>query len=199
MVVFLKQFGPYQTNCYILKDNNKEIIIDPGEGSYSWVMDNVKDPRAILLTHGHFDHIYDATVLKRELKIPIFIHKLDAFMLRSDKDFCGYECCEADFMIDEGEYNFGGFKFKFLHFPGHTPGCCMIQIENLMFSGDFLFKESVGRWDFEYSSRSDMLKSLIKSKNLQGNFNMYPGHGSATTWEKEKENIDVYIRYVQKS
>ncbi|CAD7288647.1 hypothetical protein LMG7974_01108 [Campylobacter majalis] len=197
MMVFRKTFGIYQTNCYIVREGEQELIIDPGEGSCEWVIKSVKNARAILLTHGHFDHIYDVAALKKELKVPIFIHKNDAFFLRSDQDYMGYECCEADFMVEEGEYVYGGFKFKYHYFPGHTPGCSMIEIDDMIFSGDFLFKDSIGRWDFEYSNGFDMLKSVEKCKQLKGRYTIYPGHGESTTLERERENFDAYIRYIK--
>lgn len=68
-----------------------------------------------------------------------------------------------------------------------------------MFSGDFLFKDSIGRWDFPYSSKEDMIKSLEKCKNLRGDFILYPGHGEPSTLKREQENLDIWIRYVRKS
>lgn len=196
MKILSNAFGEYQTNCYIVKNGIGELIIDPGKGAYEWVVKNIKNPVAIICTHGHFDHIFDVAKLKCELNLVVFIHKDDAFMLQSDPFGYGYEICEADFKVDEGVYERMGFEFEFMHFAGHTPGCCMVRVGGDIFSGDFLFKSSIGRWDFEYSSKDDMIKSLKKCKSINGDFALYPGHAEPTTLKAEQENLDRWIRYV---
>ncbi|WP_346726504.1 MBL fold metallo-hydrolase [Campylobacter mucosalis] len=197
MKLFSRPFGAYQTNAYVLKFGDEEIIIDPGDGAREWVLGVVKNPKAILCTHGHFDHIFDVGVLKKELNVPVWIHKDDTFMLENDVDFAGYECCSPDFAVDEGVFECGEFKFEFMHFPGHTPGCSMIAVDDMLFSGDFLFAGAIGRYDFKYSNPSDMLKSLEKVSQIKREFKLYPGHGNSTTLQTELLNLPRYMRYLK--
>lgn len=200
MRVMHKSFGDFGTNCYIVTKNNSSIVIDPGDGAKDWVLQNAKKLKAILCTHGHFDHIFDASKLKDELKIPVYINKFDAFMCESD--IFGYmkSTFTPDVLVDNDEnFNIDDFFIKFHHFSGHTPGCSMIEIDDAMFSGDFLFRGSIGRWDFPFSDKNEMLKSLEKCKKLKGNFTLYPGHGEGSTLEVEQNNIGYWIGIVKNS
>lgn len=200
MRVIHKSFGDFGTNCYIVTKDNSSLVIDPGDGAKEWVLQNAKNLKAILCTHGHFDHIFDAGKLKDELEIPVYINKFDAFMCESD--IFGYmkNTFTPDVLVDNDKnFNIDNFYIKFHHFPGHTPGCSMIEIDDMMFSGDFLFRGSIGRWDFPFSDKNEMLKSLGKFKNLKGNFTLYPGHGESSTLEVEQNNIDYWIDIVKNS
>ncbi|MBE9818609.1 MBL fold metallo-hydrolase [Campylobacter concisus] len=200
MRVIHKSFGDFGTNCYIVTKDNSSLVIDPGDGAKEWVLQNAKNLKAILCTHGHFDHIFDAGELKDELEIPIYINKSDAFMCESD--IFGYmkSTFTPDILVGNDEnFNIDDFCIKFHHFPGHTPGCSMIEIDDAMFSGDFLFRGSIGRWDFPFSDKNEMLKSLEKCKNLKGNFTLYPGHGEGSTLKTEQNNIGYWIGIVKNS
>ena len=123
MRVIHKSFGDFGTNCYIVTKNDSSLVIDPGDGAKEWVLQNAKNLKAILCTHGHFDHIFD--------------YMKSTFA--------------PDVLVDNDEnFNIDDFCIKFHHFPGHTPGCSMIEIDDTMFSGDFLFRGSIGRWDFPF-------------------------------------------------
>ena len=200
MGVMHKSFGDFGTNCYIVTKNDSSLVIDPGDGAKEWVLQNAKNLKDILCTHGHFDHIFDAGKLKDELEIPVYINKFDAFMCESD--IFGYmkSTFTPDVLVDNDEnFNIDDFFIKFHHFPGHTPGCSMIEIDDMMFSGDFLFKGSIGRWDFPFSDKNEMLKSLEKCKILKGDFTLYPGHGEGSTLEAEQNNIGYWIGIVKNS
>lgn len=204
MEILKKSFGIYETNCYIVKTNYGDFIIDPGVNSTKWVLENIKDPLAILNTHGHFDHIWCNAELKKNLNIPILCPKEDSFMLESDCFNLGLTPCPADILVknDEKFYfnknglnkNNNGICIEFMFFPGHTPGSSMIKINNHIFSGDFIFKRSIGRTDFPYSSKKNMLESLKKIKNIGYDMPLYPGHGDNTTIKNEQKNIDVWIK-----
>jgi glyoxylase-like metal-dependent hydrolase (beta-lactamase superfamily II) len=184
--MLVKPCGDYQTNCYIYKD----IIIDPGVGATSWVSKNVTNPKAILLTHGHFDHVWSVSELQKKYKIPVYIHKNDEFMLSEDIFNIGVPKAKADVLISKDEIiDINGVDVSFKHFPGHTPGCMTIEIDEYMFSGDFIFNGSIGRVDFPYSSSSDMKKSFDKFLKLDYDKIILPGHGDKTTIKKEQENI----------
>lgn len=197
MEILMQACGRYQTNCYILSLNDKEIIIDPGENSYSWVINHVKNPLAILNTHGHFDHICNNYELKNKFNIPIYAPKDDVFMIENDIFDFGYTPSKVDIKAKDGDiFEIKDFKIKFHHFPGHTPGCSMIEVQNYMFSGDFLFYRSIGRYDFPYSDKNDMKKSLQKCLEIKDDFILFPGHGSSSTLQNECKNIPAWINRI---
>ena len=200
MRVLHKYFGEYATNCYVLTLNGSSLVIDPGDGAKEWVLQNAQNLKAILCTHGHFDHTYDAGLLKNELKIPVYINKFDAFMCESDIFDYMENVFNPDVLVDGDEsFVIDDFSIKFHHFPGHTPGCSMIEINGVIFSGDFLFRGSIGRWDFPYSDKNEMVKSLEKCKKLEGNFTLYPGHGAISTLKDERASLDRWIDIVKGS
>lgn len=189
-----KAFGEYQTNCYICELDGKSLIIDPGVGAVEWVLQNVTHPIAILNTHGHFDHVWSNKELKMLLNVPVVCHKEDAFLLEDDIFNMGLPACKPDILIDSEEIvEIEGIKFRFWHFPGHTPGCCMIEIEDALFSGDFIFKNSIGRYDFPYSSVVKMKESLQRFLNFDRNLPIYPGHGRDTNVENEQKMVLYWL------
>lgn len=200
MQVKVQPMGPYQTNCYIVSIDGKELIIDPGVGAVSWVLKNVKNPIAILNTHGHFDHVWSNKELKEKLNLPIYIPKDDVFMLENDPFNQGTPSSKADKIVQRDEVvDIDGIKVKFWYFAGHTPGCSVIEIEDSWFSGDFLFEGSIGRWDFPYSDGKEMIKSLKKVSNFKGNFKIYPGHGGSTTLAREMKYVPYWIEQVKRT
>ena len=114
MKVISKSFGDYGTNCYVVKTACGEIIIDPGDGAAEWALKNAQKPLAILLTHGHFDHVYDDAKLQRA-GAKIYIHESDAFMLRADPFETMPEPIEADVLVkgQEQSLEIAGFNVKF--------------------------------------------------------------------------------------
>ncbi len=200
MQIKIQPMGAYQTNCYIATVDGKDFIIDPGMGATQWVLDNVTNPVAILNTHGHFDHVWSNAELKEKLKLPIYCPKGDVFMLTDDPLNQGTPPSEPDFIIvGDEELDIEGVKIKFRHFPGHTPGCSIIEIKDVWFSGDFLFEQSIGRWDFPSSSGEEMVKSLEKALTLEGDYTIYPGHGMSTTLKAEQRVIPFWIDQVKMS
>jgi hydroxyacylglutathione hydrolase len=198
MEVKFQPMGPYQTNCYIATVDGKDFIIDPGVGAVSWVLKNVKNPAAILNTHGHFDHVWSNKELKDKLGIPIYVPVADAFMLQNDPFNQGTPKSMPDFKVKEDSVvDIGGIKVKFHHFPGHTQGCSIIEIKDVWFSGDFLFEGSIGRWDFPYSDAKEMVKSLQKVSKITKNHKIYPGHGGSTTLARELKHIPYWVEQVR--
>ncbi len=200
MKIQSQPMGDYQTNCYIVTIDGKDLIIDPGMNATSWVKSHVTNPVAILNTHGHFDHVWSNNELKRDLNIPIYIPEDDAFMLEKDPFSKGTPSSQADFKVDtEDSIDISGIKVKFRHFAGHTPGNSIIEIKDVWFCGDFLFLQSIGRYDFPYSSAKNMRDSLIKAKNIKEDFTLYPGHGMPTTLKQEQSIMNWWIQEVEKS
>jgi len=192
--------GVYQTNCYIVKIDNKELIIDPGVDATSWILQNIKNPIAILNTHGHFDHVWSNRELKEKLKIPIYCPKDDEFMLNSDPFGQGTPKSRADIKVKGDEkFNINGIDIKYRHFAGHTPGNSIIEIDDIWFSGDFIFRGSIGRFDFPHSNKMDMIKSLEKAMKIKKDYKLYPGHGEATTLKSEQKSFPEWIKYIKYS
>ena len=189
--------GEYQTNCYIISSNYGELIIDPGIGASEWVMQNVKNPLAILNTHGHFDHVWSNAELKNRLNIPIYVPKDDAFMLKDDPFSQGTPKSVPDVEIKgDQELEIGKIKIKYIHFPGHTPGCSAIEIGDWFFSGDFIFANSIGRVDFPYSNPQDMKKSIEKFLKIDYDKKLYAGHGQSSTIKIEQSRVGAWLNYI---
>jgi len=194
MKIKTRAMGEYQTNCYIVSVNEMDFIIDPGIGATAWVIQNVKNPVAILNTHGHFDHVWSNAELQEKLKIPLYTPKEDVMLLKGSSWSPDLPPSKPDIEVEPNqEFDFNGLKVKFSHFPGHTPGCSTIEIEDAMFSGDFIFERSIGRTDFPYSSPQEMRESLEKFKKLTYDKTIYPGHGGTTTIKQEQQYSDYWI------
>lgn len=197
MKILKRPMGDYQTNCYIVKIDDKEIIIDPGMGATEWVMANVKNPIAILNTHGHFDHVWSNSELQSQLNIPLYSPKGDIVLMQSSTWMPELPPSTPDIAVDGDQtLDIGGIEVKFHHFPGHCPGCSMIEIGDAVFSGDFLFEGSIGRWDFPYSNAESMRESLQKFAKWTIDKPLYPGHGNPTSVRAEQRNVDYWLRIV---
>ena len=187
--------GPLETNTYILgcPHTRKACVIDAPLGCLAGVIKALKKHQLtlvkILLTHSHLDHIADASSLKKEFNVPLFIHSLDAENLSTPgKDgiplFLPVKGIEPDGFLEEGEIVYvGDLEIQVLCTPGHTPGgvCFYLPKEEVLFSGDTLFQGSMGRIDFPQSDPSNMWKSLKKLSFLPSQTKVFPGHGPSTT------------------
>ena len=194
MQIKVKPMGVYQTNCYIVTVDNKDFIVDPGVNATEWVMQNTTNPVAILNTHGHFDHVWSNAELQEKLNVKLYTPKGDVPLLTASEWMPDLPPSTPDIMVNPDEtLVIEGVKVKFHHFPGHCPGCSMIEIEDAIFSGDFIFERSIGRTDFPYSSPSDMKNSLNKFKKLDFDKTLYPGHGGTTTVKQEQQHADYWI------
>ena len=197
MSIKIQPMGDYQTNCYIVTVNEKDFIIDPGVGATKWVMQNVKNPIAVLNTHGHFDHVWSNKEVSDKFNLKIYTPKDDNFMLQKDPYGFGMTPSTADVLVEpDEEFDFDGIKVKFHHFPGHTPGCSAIEIDGNLFSGDFIFNNSIGRTDFPFSSPKSMIESIEKVLAWDRNIRIYPGHGSSTTLDGERHSLENWKNYL---
>ena len=198
--------GIISTNCYVVTDENsgESLVVDPGD--MSGALEDAligKNIKYILLTHGHYDHILAAAGLKQKTGAPVAIGKDDADCLHDDDlSRAGLhfpllqQKINADVLLCDGsEIDFGGKKIKVIHTPGHTPGgvCYVFEDERVIFSGDTLFRLSMGRTDFETGSDADMAQSLKTLASLGGDYDVYPGHGPATTLDFERKH-NPYMR-----
>ena len=200
MEIKIQPMGATQTNCYIVTVDGKDFIIDPGMGATRWVVDNVTNPVAILNTHGHFDHVWSNQAVKEALNIPIYCPKEDAFMLENCPLGQPTPPSTADYeVVGDETLEIEGVKIQYRLFPGHTPGCSVIEIGDAWFSGDFLFEQSIGRWDFPFSSGEDMANSLERAMKLESDYTIYPGHGMTTTLKAEQKVIPFWIEQVKRT
>ena len=187
--------GVMQTNCYIVSnDENHCMIIDPGAQGKKvakYLEENELVLDAILLTHGHFDHIGAVDYLYDKYHCPIYIHHEDIEMLTNSRLNLSY--LEKPFSLSapvtpaSEHMEISGFKICWFHLPGHCPGSSMIYLEdeNVIFSGDVLFNGSIGRFDFPNSSKYDTLTSIEKIKTFNFDATLYPGHGPSSTLKSE--------------
>lgn len=200
MEIKIQPMGQTQTNCYLVTIENKDIIIDPGIGATQWVLENVTNPIAILNTHGHYDHVWSNSELQKELNVPLYIQKDDAFMLEKCPLGQHPPKSKADYLVEGDELlTIKGIPIQYRKFAGHTPGNSIIEIKDVWFSGDFLFDRSIGRWDFPFSSKEEMVKSLEKAMEIEKDYTLYPGHGVSTTLKTEQKGMSMWREYVLNS
>lgn len=209
MIITPLSVGAFQTNCYIVQDDNSTFIIDapaPGEVIINKLKQNKLIPDLLILTHGHFDHVLGIKELKKEfpnIKIAISAHDSKYLLDGGDRitrDIAFFNedlfynkmvsylpVCKADIILKEGDVIKG---LTVIETPGHTPGsiCLLSDSERVLFSGDTLFQNSIGRTDFYNSNYSDMVKSLEKLKSLDDDIIVLPGHGPSTKIGFEKKN-----------
>jgi hydroxyacylglutathione hydrolase len=199
MNILSKPCGVYETNCYILKFDSFEIVIDPGSNATIWVEQHTSNIVAILNTHGHFDHIWSNAELRQMSGAKIYVPKDDVFFLANDMFGMGVPPSSADREMEHDEsLDINGVKVTFHHFPGHTPGTSAIEVEGHLFSGDFIFASSIGRTDFPYSYPKAMATSLHKfAGSFADDMPIHPGHGGSTTAGREKKNIPQFLGYLR--
>ena len=178
--------GLYQTNCYILAEGDRCLVIDPGdeaENLLAFLQRQSLSVEAILLTHGHFDHVGGVKKIAEKTGCQVFLHPDELSLppfITSGKLY--YTDC-----YKEGDrLTLAGLTFEVLHTPGHTPGSVCLRFGEDLFSGDTLFAGSCGRTDFPGSSPADMVRSLSRLSKLEDKLKVYPGHGEATTIGEEK-------------
>ena len=191
--------GYMGVNCYLLVDETEKVgaIIDPGCADEELVRTITEEFSgvnfsSIFLTHGHFDHIDGVKAIQELTGAKVLIHSGDGEMLGDNRknlaDIFGCPCtnCTYDRLLGAEEISLGGQKIQVLPTPGHSPGSVCYLWEGVMFSGDTLFANSIGRTDMPGASVQEMIESLRRLKNLPQDYIVYPGHGEATTLAREK-------------
>lgn len=189
------------TNCYLLTDTEtgEMAVVDPGDKSQKlidYVNSNGGKIKYILLTHGHFDHIGYAKQLADMFEAKIVCGKQTNVFLSDNALNLSMNHDEvenitpfsADILLSDGEkFKLGNTGFTYISTPGHTIDCGCYIFDNNIISGDTLFCESYGRTDFSTSSFNDMIQSIKKLKDFDGDYYVYPGHGRSSTLGHERK------------
>ena len=218
MNLFHLYTSPIETNTYVVENKRRCFVVDPG-GNAEAIWDLIEERKdkldAIILTHGHFDHIGAVAELKRRggrkedgvvVEPKIIIHKLDADKTQNSAKNLSLVTGEIvekfvpDILVNGGEtLRIIGLDVEFLHTPGHSKGSMCIKCENKIFVGDTIFFMSYGRTDF-YDGNLHELKNYIVNKlfNIEGNYTLLPGHGDPTTLAFERLNNPIIEEHAYK-
>ena len=177
--------GAYQTNCYIVWEREDQcVLIDPGYQPEE-ILKQVqgKTVVAILLTHGHFDHVGAVKDIAAETGCPVYLCEQE---LALPPMITAGPLYYTDTYGEGDTLRVAGLEFAVLHTPGHTPGCVCLVCGDVMFSGDTLFAGSCGRTDLPGGSWETLRESLGRLAQIEKDYRVYPGHGEATTLSREK-------------
>lgn len=201
--------GMWQANCYLLGDADVggAVVIDPGQDGAAPVRERLAarevDCEAILLTHGHLDHVWAVPELAAEFDVPVLLHQEDRYLW--DDPFAAFDGGTAaalraqvdldwdpptdrlDTVRDRQTLSFAGVELTVRHTPGHTPGSCVFLLPDVLVSGDLIFAGSVGRTDFPRGSWDQQVDSLNRVVlPLEDETVIVPGHGPETTVGAER-------------
>ena len=199
MEIITIPYGPLSSNMYIVREGDSYIVIDPSvspsEPSVKEACDG-SSPEAIIITHGHFDHMAEADEWQAKYPtVPIYMAHED-FMSCSDGLINGSALffkprkmafTPRDISLIDNSTILGAHHCSIIRTPGHTPGQVCIVIDDNMFSGDMLFEGGIGRCDLPGGDSNHMYESIKKLFALDKDYKVYPGHGDSTTLLREKQ------------
>ncbi len=201
--------GPYQTMGYIVSDDAGDALIidvplDSSKRMLAHLSAHALTATAIVLTHGHFDHVGEVRALSEALQVPVLIHEGDAGML--EKPMALFAAIDLHiegmtatrFLRDDEKLSCGSLTFQVLHVPGHSPGHVALyeQSQSVLFSGDVLFNSSIGRTDLPGGDYDSLMHSIShRLLTLPDGVVVYPGHGSPTTIGFEREHNPFILDY----
>lgn len=198
--------GPVMTNCYfaINEDTKETVIVDPADKADVLIQKIDKEalkPVAVLLTHGHFDHILAASEIAASFHIPIYASKEEKELLETPSLNLSVSLGKnisltpATLLNDKDIINLAGTEVNIIHTPGHTSGgiCYLFKESKILFSGDTLFEGTVGRADLPTGNLNTLLDSVNrKLMTLPDDITVFPGHGESTTIGHER-NTNPYV------
>jgi hydroxyacylglutathione hydrolase len=191
--------GMLEGNCYLVRcgPGGEGVIIDPGDEAErieAEVLGMGIEPEAILLTHGHIDHVNAASALRKRFRCRVACHPLDRDMVETGEALSLWglqrEPCPVDQEVaDGGLVAVGDSRISVIHCPGHTEGSVCYMVDSLLFSGDVIFRGSIGRTDLPGGSDRKMMETLKQRiAGLDADVVVYPGHGPQTTIAYEKKH-----------
>lgn len=202
-IIVGRSFGYFSMNAYLIINNGKTIIIDPGDEAEK-IIKTIKDERllpiSIILTHAHIDHIKDTAEISAYYKIPVYIHEDEKVILGSNDynltNAFGKPLRRFDiqrYLKDNEKIGLEGAELRIIHTPGHTPGGLCIKGGNFLISGDTLFASSIGRSDFPCGDEEQLIRSIKEKLLILDDYIIvYPGHEGETTIGKEKRNWGLH-------
>ena len=192
--IYTLPLGAYQTNCYILPGCDGQcLIVDPGYAAgtiRSFLQEKQLTPAAILLTHGHFDHVGAVRDLAAHYSCPVYLHPAELTlpaMITAGPLYYTHTYQAGDIL------SLAGLTLRVLHTPGHTPGSVCLLWDDILISGDTLFAGSCGRTDLPGGDWATIVKSLKQLAALEGHIQVLPGHGESTTIAAEN-SYNPYMR-----
>ena len=191
--------GQLETNCYVIIDEENRVcaIVDPGDESnviLNFVEELKLSPRAIFITHGHYDHTMVADELAMEWDVPVYIHEKE---VATGHGFHRYQYAAKENIrhYKEGDkIQVGNLTVHVMETPGHSPGSVVLQVESSLFTGDTLFRDGCGRTDLPGGDMDTLMRSLGRIYRLKGVEDVYPGHAEATTLERERR-FNHYLKH----
>lgn len=200
MNIISMPLGALGTNCFMIAEAGKAVVIDPASSAevLNYLSSNELTLSAIIITHGHYDHFAGAAELKEQTGAELIAPEADKEMLQSAEkswaDFMPvpFRPVTPDRTFSDGDcFSVCGIEFSVMAAPGHTAGSCLLfcpALGNAIFAGDVIFNGSCGRTDGYSGSTEQMMESLRKIAELEGDYDIYCGHGPGTTLENEKCN-----------
>ena len=190
--------GLVETNSYLLSSDGHWVVIDAPEGVADFLKEKNITPAKLIITHGHWDHMWDAAEVAKRYSCPVYYHKGDAELCLNPDKMRAFglpvklEAVKATSFLEEGDaVEFGKCKFQIFHVPGHSLGsiCLYEAHEGVLFAGDVLFAGGVGRWDLPGGSNQVLIKGIReKLLTLPEKTVVYPGHGATTTIGREQKS-----------
>ncbi|MCL2425765.1 MAG: MBL fold metallo-hydrolase [Oscillospiraceae bacterium] len=199
MLIKILPVGMLETNCYVVTDEEtkKCAIIDPGADSneiLDYVESNKLTPVAIFLTHGHFDHHLALEAVMESTGAPAYIHETEVNYTKKHSRHLIEDNGKLSYYAEGDVINVGNLEFKVLETPGHSTGSVTLMCQDAIFTGDTLFRGECGRTDLEGGSDNIMMQSLKRLAELDGDYEVYPGHADCSTLSYER-SFNKYMKY----
>ena len=199
MLIKTLPVGYLGTNCYVVTDENTRMcaVIDPGADSNT-ILDYIESNKlkavAIFLTHSHFDHCMALEAVLEATEAPIYINYND---VNSSGRRDQHKLNESELLNNYAEgdvMKVGDLDITVLETPGHSPGSVTLMCDSALFTGDTLFRDSCGRTDLGEGNMDSLMESLQRLSALEGDYEVYPGHGDSSTLNRER-SFNYYMRY----